>query len=134
MIVEGRANVGGNFLCGVATDERDPDGEIDRLALTLDWAITHHYAPPANFLGVGGMKIFRDLIWLMRGLMRADHRFFKAHGQYDFPQKQRGRALAMYLVGGMMRSTALQKKAGGKMTEGMLAPYQKALDTAEPLE
>ena len=26
-----------------------------------------------NFYGVGGMKIFRDLIWLMRGLMKADH-------------------------------------------------------------
>jgi len=79
---------------------------------------------------VGGMRIFRDLIWLMQGLMREDHRFFKAHGQYDFPQKQRGRMLAMYLVGSMMRSRTLQKKAGGKMTEGMLMPYKKALDKA----
>ena len=32
------------------------------------------------------MKIFRDLIWMMRGLMKADHEFYKAHGMYDFPQ------------------------------------------------
>ena len=134
MIIDGRASVGGNFLCGTATDETDPNAAVDRLAMTLDWAIAHHYAPPANFLGVGGMKIFRDLIWLMRGLMRADHRFFREHGQYDFPQKQKGRALAMYLVGGMMRSKAIQKKAGGKMTEGMLAPYTRALENAKPLE
>ena len=132
MIVEGRANVGGNFLCGVATDESDPDAAIDQLAARLDWATTHHYTQPQNFLGVGGMRIFRDLIWLMRGLMREDHRFFKAHGQYDFPQKQGGRVLLMYLVGAMMRNKSLQKKAGGKMTEGMLAPYTKVLAQAQP--
>ena len=130
MILEGRAEVGGNFLCGVATDEVNTDAAIDALAERMAWAIDHHHTQPKNFLGVGGMRIFRDLIWLMQGLMREDHRFFKAHGQYDFPQKQRGRMLAMYLVGTMMRSKALQKKAGGKMTEGMLMPYMKALEKA----
>jgi len=130
MILEGRAEVGGNFLCGVATDEVNTDAAIDQLARTLAWVMDNHHTQPKNFLGVGGMRIFRDLIWLMQGLMREDHRFFKAHGQYDFPQKQRGRMLAMYLVGSMMRSRTLQKKAGGKMTEGMLMPYKKALDKA----
>ena len=32
---------------------------------------------PANFYGVGGMKIFRDLIYVMQGLMKADHKFYK---------------------------------------------------------
>ena len=128
MIIEGRAEVGGNFYCGAATDETDTDAAIDQLAARLAWAMDHHHTQPKNFLGVGGMRIFRDLIWLMQGLMREDHRFFKAHGQYDFPQKSRGRMLAMYLVGGMMRSKTLQKKAGGKMTEGMLMSYKKALD------
>lgn len=40
------------------------------------------------FLGVGGMKIFRDLIWMMQGMMKADHQFYKEHGIYDFPRKQ----------------------------------------------
>ena len=39
MIVEGRAQVGGNFLAGIATDEVDPDGEIDKLAQTLEYAL-----------------------------------------------------------------------------------------------
>ena len=131
MIVEGRAEVGGNFLCGVATDEQDTDGAIDRLAATLDWALQNTYTQPANFFGVGGMKIFRDLIYTMRGMMRADHRFYKAHGQYDFPQKERGRILMMYMVGLLMRSKTVQKKAGGKMTEGMLMPYKKVLEQAK---
>ncbi len=37
----------------------------------------------------------------------------------------------MYLVGGMMRNKKLQKKLSGKMTEGMLLPYKKALEQAE---
>lgn len=83
---------------------------------------------PRNFYGVGGMKIFRDLIWLMRGLMKADHRFYKQHGFYDFPQKKKGTAFKMYLVGALMSSPKLKAKMGNKMNEGMIAPYKKAMD------
>ncbi len=62
--------------------------------------------------------------------MRADHKFFKSHGQYDFPQKRWKDSLKMYLVGWMMGNPRIRAKAGGKMTEGMLAPYKKMLDEA----
>lgn len=136
-ILEGRAGVGGNYLCGVATDEVDPDREVDRLAATLAYAVKHKYVQPADFLGVGGMKIFRDLIFVMQGLMKADHKFYKAHGQYDFPQKQMPRVIAMYLVGGLMSMPVKSGKAKAKMTEmmneGMIMPYQKALKKAEKI-
>lgn len=132
MILEGRSEVGGNFLCGVATDEVNPDGEIDRLARTLTYAVQNKYTRPANFYGVGGMKIFRDLIYIMQGMMKADHKFYKAHGQYDFPQKQKARLVAMYLVGGLM---SLPASKSGKMTsmmnEGMLMPYNAILEKAK---
>ncbi|MDO4493997.1 MAG: NAD(P)H-dependent oxidoreductase [Clostridia bacterium] len=124
-VITARAEVGGNFLAGIATDERDPAGEIAALAKKLCYAVDEKVVLPKNFYGVGGMRIFRDLIWLMRGMMREDHRFFKAHGQYDFPQKQRGTVLKMYLVGMLLNNKTLMKKAGGKMTEGMLGPYKK---------
>ncbi len=128
MILEGRAEVGGNFLAGVATDEQNTDANIDRMAKTLTYAIRHHYQQPKNFLGVGGMKIFRDLIWQMQGMMRADHKFFKEHGQYDFPQKKKGTIVGMYLVGMLLASPKVQKKIGNKMTEGMLMPYKKIVE------
>lgn len=131
MIVEGRAQVGGNFLAGVATDENDPDAEIDALARSLDYALKAKYVPPQNFYGVGGMKIFRDLIWLMQGMMKADHKFYKEHGQYDFPQKNMGRMLSMYLVGALISSPKIKAKMGNKMTEGMLMPYNKVLSNAD---
>ncbi len=127
MIMEGRAQVGTNFLAGVATDEIDPDSAIDRMAQTLAYALENCYVPPQNFYGVGGMKIFRDLIWLMQGMMKADHKFYKAHGQYDFPQKKRGTMLKMYLVGALLSNEKLKAKMGNKMNEGMLMPYEKML-------
>ena len=120
--------MGGNTLAGIACNQEDPDREIDQLAETLCYTIAEKYQPPRNFYGVGGMKIFRDLIWQMQGLMRADHQFYKEHGFYDFPQKKRGKMMAMYLVGGLMRSPKIRKKIGGKMTEGMISPYRKVLE------
>jgi multimeric flavodoxin WrbA len=127
LLLEARAQVGGNFLAGVASDEGDADANIGLLSNTLCFALEHQYCPPQNFLGVGGMKIFRDLIYMMRGLMRADHKFFKSHGQYDFPQKKWRTSWAMYLVGALMRNKKLKAKMGGKMNEGMIGPYEKML-------
>ena len=129
-LMEARAQVGGNHLAGIACSTRDPLSEIAQLASELSYAIEHDYQQPQNFYGVGGLKIFRDLIYQMRGLMQADHRFYKEHGFYDFPQKRKGRILGMYAVGAMMKNKSLQKKAGGMMTEGMTLPYRKVLEEA----
>lgn len=124
MIIEGRAQVGGNYLAGVATDAEG----IRNLAKTLAYALRHRVQQPPMFLGVGGMKIFRDLIWVMQGMMKADHKFYKEHGIYDFPQKQRGTILKMKLVGALISNPGIQAKMGNKMTEGMLMPYKKVLE------
>ena len=128
MLMEARAQVGGNTMTGIACNQRDPDREIDQLAETLCYAVKEKYLPPKNFYGVGGMKIFRDLIWQMQGLMREDHRFYKEHHFYDFPQKKRGKMMAMYLVGMMMNHPKLRKKMGSKITEGMIMPYKKVIE------
>ena len=127
-IIEGRAQVGSNILAGIATDEENADAAIDRLADSLAYSLEHKNTGPQNFYGVGGMKIFRDLIYTMRGFMRADHKFFRSHGQYDFPQKQWPKSMAMYLVGAMMANPKIHTKLGNKMNEGMLMPYKKVLD------
>ncbi|MBE6114312.1 MAG: iron-sulfur protein [Erysipelotrichaceae bacterium] len=125
MIIEARSEVGGNFFAGVACDEVDPNTEIDRLADTLTYALEKKYVQPSNFYGVGGMKIFRDLIYVMQGMMKADHKFYKQHGQYDFPQKQKGRLILMYVVGFMLSNPSIKAKLGNKMNEGMLMPYKQ---------
>ena len=124
-VVEARADTGGNYLCGVATDERNVDDRIDDLAKTLAFALETKHKAPQTFWGVGGTKIFRDLIYQMRGMMRADHKFYKKRGLYDFPQKKRWTSLKMYLVGLLLSNEQVMAKMGNKMNEGMLAPYQK---------
>lgn len=128
LIIEGRAQVGGNYLAGVATDAAG----IRNLAKTLSYALRHRLQFPPMFLGVGGMKIFRDLIWVMQGMMKADHQFYKEHGIYDFPQKQKGTILKMKLVGALLSNPGIRSRMGNKMTEGMLMPYRKVLDSMDP--
>ncbi len=124
-VIEARADTGGNFLSGVATDEHDTDAQIDALAKSLSFALETKHTVPQTFWGVGGMKIFRDLIYQMRGMMRADHKFYKKQGIYDFPQKKRLTSMKMYLVGALLSNEKILAKMGNKMNEGMLMPYEK---------
>ncbi len=132
MIVEGRSEVGGNYLAGVATDEFDTAADIAKLAENLEFAMEKHLTQPANFYGVGGMKIFRDLIYVMQGFMKADHKFYKENDIYDFPQKQVGRIWLMRIVGAMMAVPSVQKKMKGQMNAVIVGPYQQVLDRAQP--
>ena len=124
--------MGGNYLCGVATDEADTAAQLGTLAESVAFAIDNALSRPANFYGVGGMKIFRDLIYVMRGLMKADHKYYKQHGVYDFPQKQRKRILQMQLVGTLTAIPQVQSKLKGRMSQYIIAPYEKVVKDAQP--
>ena len=131
LVLNGRSEAGGNFLAGIASDEFDPDKEIRALSAQLVYALENAYVMPSNFLGVGGIKIFRDLIYGMRGMMKEDHKFYKANGFYDFPQKKKGTTALMYLAGAALSNDKIRSKMGSKMNEGMLLPYKKVLENAK---
>lgn len=127
-VIEARSETGGNYLCGVASDEKDTDKQVDDLSKSLAYALETGHVAPRNFWGVGGMKIFRDLIYQMRGMMRADHKFYKKQGIYDFPQKKFFTSMKMYLVGLLLSNEKILSKMGNKMNDGMLMPYQKLFE------
>lgn len=125
-IIRGRASVGHNILTHLAVEG---EGEIETLSAKLTYCLENPVVQPQNFFGVGGMKIFRDLIYVMGGLMSADYRFYKSKGFFkDFPTKQKKKKFLMKLVGFLMHNPALKKKAGSKVDEGMLMPYTKILE------
>lgn len=127
MIIEGRAETGCNLLCGIADDSRDLT--VKDLADRLVFTINHKTSLPQNFYGVGGSRIFRDLVWTMRGIMRADHKYYKSHGIYkDLPHRQIGKLLNMELLGSMFNNKKLRRKMGSRMNEGMVAPYKKVIN------
>lgn len=128
IIIEARSQVGGNYLAGVATNEHGGTKEICDCAAQLAYALENGLHVNTNFYGVGGMKIFRDLIFEMQGMMKADHQFYKKHHFYDFPQKKAGKILMMYAVGAMMRIPGVKSRIQPKMAEGMLMPYEKVVD------
>ncbi len=81
-----------NFV-GILTDEIADsislDKQIQSFARQLLYFSERDYIRPQNFLGVGGHKVFRDEIWgPIRMIWQADHRYFRKHGKYDFPQKR----------------------------------------------
>lgn len=130
-IVEARVEVGGNYLAGVATDEYDTAKDLSNLARNVAFAMENKLTRPANFYGVGGMKIFRNLIYLMQGIMKADHKFYKKNGIYDFPQKRRGYIMKMKLAGTLMSMPSVQKKMKGKMNDFIIGPYKKVIEEAK---
>ena len=125
-VLEARCSVAHCFYAGTAHDA----DSIRTLSARLAWALAHGYNPPRDFYGVGGMKIFRDLVWLARGIMLEDHRYYRANGLYDFPQKRWPRMLGLRLLGIMLSSRRLRRLIGDRMTEGMLAPYKKVLENS----
>lgn len=127
-VIEARCETGGNFLCGVADDEHSTDRNIDNLSLSLSYALNTKHTAPSNFYGVGGMKIFRDLIYEMRGMMRADHKFYKKRKIYDFPQKKFVTSLKMYLVGFLLGNEKLVAKMGNTMNEAIIKPYREVIE------
>ncbi len=77
---------------GIVTDECGDSAELDSQLQSFAERLVSDsekgYVKPQDFLGVGGQKIFRDDIWgPLRMIWQADHRYYKKHGKYDFPQK-----------------------------------------------
>jgi multimeric flavodoxin WrbA len=131
-LIEARSEVGHMYLCGVASNESKNDEQtsesIEKFAKSMAFGVQNKLERPQNFFGVGGTKIFRDLIFTMRGLMKEDHRFYKKQGVYDFPHKQRGLILKMKMVGLLMSIPAIKKKSRGMMNEIVLKPYHDAME------
>ncbi len=125
MYIDAKSSIGVNLNCGTVCDETATFEDIKTTAAKLSYALENPPTPSTNFYEVGGMKIFRDMIWIMRGLMKDDYAFYKKSGRLDFPQKKRGKMYAMKFVGALARSKFLSKKVPDMLSDGMLMPYEK---------
>jgi multimeric flavodoxin WrbA len=124
-----------SHLVGFATDEggedaagvsAEIDGLLHHLAERLIWFSDREYVPPQTFLGVGGLKIFRDDMWgKLRIPFQADHRAYKRLGVYDFPQRDlKVRALNTF-VAPLMKIPWVREQFTKHIKEGMIQPYQR---------
>ena len=127
-LIEARTEVSGNFLAGIATDTES----IESLSKSLLYALDNKIKFPSTFWGEGGMRIFRDLIYIMQGLMEKDHKFYKSNGFYDsLPTKHKFTIMKIKFLGALLKNKTLLKKKPNMLKEGMLLPYEKIINNAQ---
>jgi len=133
--LEGKDMVGRENSVGVISDDLCHDEELGRLisetALRLDRSARAHFQKGANFLGVGGMKIFRDLIYGMRGVVRDDHRFYKQRKLYDFPQRKMGHQLFNLFMGVAFWFKPVRLQAYQRMKPLYIAKQKQLVDSGK---
>lgn len=122
----------GSNLVGFVTDEYGDSASIDRLLADLAERSVRlarkGYIRPATFLGVGGMKIFRDDVWgRLRTVFQADHRAYKEMGVYDFPQRDLGVRLLNGVATVLFKVSRIREAFMSRIKEGMVQPYRRVI-------
>lgn len=90
--IEARSSIGKYSVVDIVTDEFLSSEELDlhlkQAGNSLIESIKNNKQPLKNFHYLAGQKIFRDFVYLMKFVFRADHLYYKKHNLYDFPQKK----------------------------------------------
>lgn len=124
----------GSNLVGFVTDEYDTSIIIDKQLYTFSRNLiklsTVNYTKPATFLGVAGMKIFRDEIWgNLRFPFVADHKAYKALNVYNFPQKNYKSRLMNLIFILMCKIPFIKKQIySNQIKSSMVIPLKKIVE------
>jgi multimeric flavodoxin WrbA len=119
-------------LVDIVTDEEPEATQLDSLLDSLAQRLVDNaragYIKPVTFLSFGGKKIFRDDIYgSLRFVFQADHRYYKKHGFYDFPQKN----YKIRLINGVMmlltKIPGFRKEFKRRIKPEMIKPFQRVL-------
>lgn len=119
------------FLAGIATDQKQPDSELDAIVKRISYAVEHNYNASRFFYNQAYHKIHRDFMFLKQGERKSDHRYYKDNNLYDFPQKQRGERISSYVTGFLMSIPFVKKFLGPRLQERLLVPYRKVLNRVD---
>jgi multimeric flavodoxin WrbA len=132
-ILEAYAEGEGANLVDFVTDEYEISAELDALLPSLAERLirfaSESYMKSPTFLGVGGIKVFRDDIWgRLRPTFQADHRRYRKCGVYDFPQND----YKTRIIGGIFvlltRIPAFRKEYARRTKSEMVKPLQKIVE------
>jgi multimeric flavodoxin WrbA len=120
---------GGNLVDFVSDEvgtSRELDDLIDSGAARSIAALDSGAMKPATFLGVGGMKIFRDDIFGgLRIVFKGDHRAYRKAGIYDFPNRNPLKRIGIWMGYWMTSIPAVNRKMMLDFPSMMLMPYKR---------
>ena len=117
-----------NLVAFVSDEEpRALDAVLDQLAARTIRLSEAAFVRPRTFLGIAGMKIFRDDIWSqLKVVFRADHKAYKARGFYDFPQRKVGTRIVMALAHFVTGLPGIRSQFPSMIRTQMIAPTHRA--------
>ena len=117
---------------GVVSDESRDSEETTRRLQSMARAVgrwlEERWHTPPTFRGHAADKNFRDLVYNNKGIMAADHRFYAAHGRYDYPHKNVGRRLFNGLLLLSKRIPAVRSKVQAASRVKRVQRFQDLLD------
>lgn len=123
------AEVQDSSLVDIVTDEHDVDKALDDLVLGLENGRRSGYIPPRTFRQVGGFRLFRDYIWgELRPIFQADHRYYRKHGLYDFPQRSIRIRLMNLILPPILRIPPVKKKMLQMMPGAMIQRFGRVVE------
>ncbi len=137
-VLEANVQIAHGQRLGTVTDEADDSAvttaRLQSMAHEVDTWLEEPWFLPATFLGVGGLKIFRDLVYEHKGVMSADHRFYRDNGLYDFPQRNLKKRLIMGLMLLFKRIPFMKKFVKKMIRQGMARKNQALLQAPQTQE
>jgi hypothetical protein len=131
-IINAQSEVARTPCSGVVTDEEGDQvvALLEQLGRRLLANIERDVRVPWTFLGKGGHMVFRDLVYERSGTLRADYRYYKNHGLFDYPQSNYRNRLTQTFLRAVARVPSLAAKLKLDPTKKMLEPFQKILAEA----
>jgi multimeric flavodoxin WrbA len=86
---------------------------------------------PATFLGVGGMKIFRDDIYGgLRTVFKGDYRAYRRGGLFDFPQKNPVKLFGLWFLYWITSIPSIQRFLDSNWPRNMILSYEPVVRMA----
>lgn len=134
--LEANIEIGRHQRLGVISDEH-PDPNVtaknihNMVQLLEHWSNNTQWRTSPTFLGVGGHKIFRDLVYENRGVMRADYLFYKDKQLFDFPNSNYANRTFSRILLIMQQIPGVKKGFMKGMNKNCLKPYLRMLAKAK---
>jgi len=137
-VLTGRTMVGGGNLVGIVTNEGGDADEIDAalqaLASRSVRLADQGYLSPITFPAIGGHKLFRDEIWGgMRAIFKADDRYYRSHGYYDFPTKNYLQRIGTRAFSLFLDIPGIRRNVEKNMTSHMVRSFHTTIEKSRIL-
>ncbi|MCE1248336.1 MAG: NAD(P)H-dependent oxidoreductase [Firmicutes bacterium] len=123
--------VTGSSLFEYVTDESSENEAVTEEIFTFTENMIRNcrdkLTKPQDFLGVGGEKIFRDLVYSFRWFFTDDHRFFENEGRYNFPNTDPATEKRSLEMEALMSQPGAKEHIMKNLSKIMIEPYEKII-------